>query len=306
MNNHLPTFNNKLKVTHNNLLLNFEKLRTGLQMDDAEWSDVTHLSSDQYVKILQRRNDLPLMALLNLSEYLNLNPEMIIEGDLDFPTLLAHRNTNYDVIPERYSTAAFSRMRSIKSMVQYVETFLGWQKKNILLRTFQLTELSINDPNRPVSIRLAQDIFKYLRHLGLSSSQISSLGEYSVAVNRNLDVGQEFSKCIYPSVVFERMFTDLLKYYEKNSIYQILYITDVECLLEIRPNEEACAALNSDKVGNTECCHYRAGVFASAPGFLGLPFAKVEEISCIHLGESSCKFLINYECSENARLFQAH
>jgi predicted hydrocarbon binding protein len=96
-----------------------------------------------------------------------------------------------------------------------------------------------------------------------------------------------------PIEIYERMFGDLLQFYENNHHYFILSLDDEGCLVEVCSNPDVAEALSLYHLGSSDLCQTRAGVMASAPGYIGLPSAEVTEVTCVHRGDVSCRFEIN-------------
>lgn len=98
-----------------------------------------------------------------------------------------------------------------------------------------------------------------------------------------------------PAKVYEHMTVDLISFFERNCTYTLTDLDENSCILESRSNRDVAEALRVRHLGSIDGCLQKAGVLSSAPGYIGLPYAHVNESSCVHRGDDVCRFEVNFE-----------
>jgi hypothetical protein len=279
---------------HHSLTETLERIRLTAEIPLQVWKEVLGVTSSDYLEFLSRRTRLPARALIRLGDYLHLEPERILRGQLDFKSLRAFAPSD-SKIPAHYEHAAFGRMRTAISVLEYAEEFGGWRIRHNALRRLGVSESAISDPARPVSIHFITDLCRHLELRGYSPHSFREMGAYSLVTNASSVLSEEFARCRKPREVYERMFGDLLPFYERNSRYAIRQLGPSHCILEVWPKAEVAEAMGVPTFGSELTCQVKAGVMSSAMGYLGLPFADVREFGCIHQGDSRCRFDIRFE-----------
>ncbi len=204
-------------------------------------------------------------------------------------------------LPERYAIAMFGRQRSTLDVLRYLERRGGKESRQRALRRLHIKDGALGDSMAPVSIRLISDLCESLaRFEGFSRNDVFNIGVSSARNNARSVLSVAFASTTSPSQIYERMFGDLQKFYEQNCNYQISQLSESHCQVQVRSNPQIADLLRVRKLGNEHICALKAGIFASAPHYLGLPFARVEETHCEHRGEEFCRFHIDF--SEAQRL----
>jgi predicted hydrocarbon binding protein len=214
---------------------------------------------------------------------------------IDFGLLASRVRGDAGQFPERYVAGAFSRKRTSINILAYLEDFHSWEMRDQILRQFQMSEAALRDPNEWINVRFLSDLCEYLSKHGFSESALVAMGSYSLITNFDSNLGIEFRKLQSPSEVIENCFGPLVTLYDRNIDYKIAELHEECAVIEARSNRDVLDALKIREIGNTPYCQVKSGVFSSLVGYLGLPFARVEETSCVHRGDEYCRYEIIYE-----------
>jgi hypothetical protein len=277
-----------------------ECLRLATQLSSEEWASCLRISTNNYQQQLGQPeiliND---RSLENLAEMIDLTPENIVSGNIDFKTV-AKRHAGYSTyLPEKYSRFAYSKIRTSSYLLDYVEMVYGWKTRRSILRHFQLNESIFSDLDKQISVQFISDLCLHLTQKGLVLPEFYSIGKYSTISNRNSAVGSLFRELGRPRVAYEKCFTEFIgKYYDQNFVYTLMSLKGTTCVLEARPHQRVLDELHVSTIGNAATCASRGGTFASIMGYLGAADADVIESSCIHKGDAHCIYVIDFEKAE--------
>jgi hypothetical protein len=240
--------------------------------------------------------------LIGLAAHVELSPEALIEERVDFKALAAHSTGAVGYLPEKYSTAPRSKVRTSAHLLDCIEARLGWKVRSRLLRKFQVTESLIGDADARINIRFLTDLCAELSRLGISELDLREMGAHSLFRNYHTPLGQAFRALKGPQSLLERCFTEIIQEsYDQNHLYTLQKLDQTECVVRVSCNPEVSDALRAVKLGSSHVCQAREGTFSSLSGYQNLPFAEVSERKCIHRGDSTCEYVIRFESA--ARTF---
>lgn len=273
-----------------------ESVRRSLGTDVCEYAGVLDVSEDEYNRILQGRGKLSAHSALKLSARANVSFEKLLQGDIDLKVLTQIGQGNLQAMPDRYTKMAKSRKRTSINILEFLERFHGRAARDRVLRNFQVSEGVFESPDEWINVLFLSDMCEYLGRSGYSPEQLYCMGSYSVVTNFDSELGRQYRRLAANAQdVYRRFEEALIRFYDENFWYRLVKSTPHFCLIEAEPNSDVEDELKLRKIGNPAYCVTKAGAFASFTGYLGLPFAKVKEISCIHRGDRACRYLINYE-----------
>jgi hypothetical protein len=283
-----------------------ERLRESTFLSDEEWSDCLQLSPSRYHSLkAQNKIALSNQVLEDFSGLIDLTPEAIISGNIDFKTVAKRQNGHASFLPERYSVSAHSKIRTSSHLLDYIEIFHGWRARSRILRHFQLNESIFANLDREISIQFLADLCAHLSSMGIGLSDFYEIGKYSVVSNSNNAVGDLFRKTKDPKTAYEKCFTEIIgSYYDKNSIYTLKKLARFSCVLEAKPHPLVMDELREKNPGSAAACTSRGGGFASIMCYIGAPESVVKETTCIHRGDAFCTYEINFENA--ARTYTPH
>jgi hypothetical protein len=277
------------------ILETLERCRITLKLDVSGWCEILGLTRDEFLTIRKGLMEIPAFSILYAAEFLSLTPGELVTGQLDYPRLARRILGPGRPLPERYSTAAFSKTRSPITVLNYIEQRIGWRERIWHLRRLGLDDGFFVDPTEQINIRFITDLLQSLSDEGFSDAAIFEMGAHSLHTNRGTVLSQVYSQSRRPSEIYEHMFGDLQKQYEMNCDYSIVKMTGTSCVVESRSRKSVADELRVRSLGSHGICGLRTGIMSSATGYLGLPFAKVSVHGCEHSGDAACRFEIDFE-----------
>lgn len=279
-----------------------ERIRSTIQLSNEDWAELLQLTPAGY-QLLGLRDpcEIPDRVASDLCDYVGITPEALQSGIIDFKTLAKQVSGNVSFVPERYSEGAFSKRRTSGHLLDLIEIRYGWRERLRLLRTFQVTDAIFADPDGRINLRFLSDLCAYLRGKGFSRDALAEMGQHSVVTNYAGPLGRHFRRLRNVQKAYESCFTEVInRYYDENFVYELVRMDEHSCTVECRYRPEVLDATRSRAPGNEGTCSTRAGAFASIPGYLDLPYAKVTESSCIHRGDPLCRYEIDFDMAVRA------
>jgi len=274
------------------------QIRSCLNIDHKQFAEALSLSFNQYQKIGSLKQMPSAHSIINLADFLDLSYEKIMTGSIDFKALSRRYSGDSKAIPEKYMKAPRSKKRTSINVLDYLEQTYGWQTRQNALRHFQLSEEAIENPEEWINVLFLMDLCNYLAQLGFSDKELFHMGGFSVMSNFDSELGQKYQRLESVKEIIQTCFEEFAPiYYDKNVDYKIVKMTKNQAIIKAISNKEAKESLDLKEIGNTNYCKTKTGAFASFPAYIGLPYAHTSEVSCIHRGDSSCQYLIDFEYS---------
>jgi hypothetical protein len=221
-------------------------------------------------------------------------------GQIDYRTLAARILKGENLLPERYTKAAFSKRRTSIYMLEYVAGVFNEGHRQNILRHYQLNERIFQEPDAPINILFPMDVCEYLKKFRLMDNEaLQSMGRSSSLAARFPTILKPMSELKSVKEIHELMCTELMeKYFEKNYFYRLIRASEKECVILGLPNPEVEELLGLKNAGTSAICSVRNGFASSFPNFIGLPYSRVRKTACVHNGDPECRFEINYEHAE--------
>lgn len=264
--------------------------RTGRKV----WRSIVELTDRELTEIKALRVDVSPKTLERVAAHFGVSEESILSGGIDFHEIAVRMGTRQG-LPERYQKGAFSRRRTPITSLEFVEKIAGWRTRRRVLRHFRTGEAQFTDPMGLISHRFISDFCLYLRsNEGFGSEHYFQIGTYSLAGNQNTLISETFSRLSGPSELYEKLFTEMMKFFEYNCCYKLLESTPDSCVVDAIPYQDVLEAMGVKLLGNPSVCDLKTGMLASMTGYLGLPYARVEHTHCAHRGDSVCRYRIIY------------
>ena len=264
------------------------EVQAKLQWTDTDMADHLKLSHKEWRNISEGEKEPSLIALSSFAESIDVDIEKVFHQNLDLD-LLIRRNTNgVDSLPEHYIPGAFSRVRTSKTLLDFIEFYFGWRMRQKVLSTLNMNEAAIADSERYINVNFFRDICDTMKSFDYNDEILRRMGEFSVYSNRSGVVGKMFEDCSTPRAVYEKAIPVLGTYFEKNHHYRILDISDHHCTMESRVHEQLAEELKTSKVGSVHMCTAREGVGSSFVLYAGAYRTTVTKLECIHTGSDRC------------------
>ncbi len=287
------------------ILENILKIQHTLLYSDKQLSELLQVKENELKRIFKKTRKLKVTELASLTDALSLSIESFVLGDLDLVAIEKHSKGQLDYIPERYTQAGQSRIRSALVYFHFIEQRLGWWVLQSLMRKFQITHKAIEDPNTLININFFKDITELLSKRGLESSNFYQIGAHSYEMNKNSEFSKKLEISANPTDAYDRLCYELKNHIESNSHYRILRQTPTTIEIESKDNPDTAQALKLSHLGNPFVCQYKAGFFSRGTSYIDLPSVSVKEIKCAHYGDPSCIFEVNIELA-NKRWNKTH
>jgi hypothetical protein len=285
---------------------NLERLRSCAEMDQGKaesknWYSLLELSGPQLERINSYVDDIPTSALERVAAEFKIDPQALLGESIDFREI-AIRHSRGHQLPGRFMIGAFGRRRATIGALDFLEKKSGWRTRRDVFRHFKVNEAMFSNSMDPISMRFMTDVCTYLvKAHGYTKNDLYQLGTNIQANNRGTIVGNVFSSCRGPDEIYERFFGDMMKFFELNCEYFIVKVDNERCVIDVLSRSEVAEALRVKHLGNVETCAFKAGIFSSLTGFLGMPFAGIRELSCVHRGDASCRYELNYPRSSKPK-----
>jgi len=283
-------------VQHPNIWITLDKIKHTLGWSDRELCDRLAMTEREFQRENIHAISPNINSITHLTESIGISIDAIVTGKIDYKVLKAHFNGNLKTIPERYSTAKFSKIRTSTHILDFVEQHLGWNAKKTIYNHFQINEAIFDNDEEMVNFLMPSDICRFIgEKFKAPEAYLEKIGAHSAVVNKNSIVGKIVSLYESPKELYENMFTEAVhRLYDRNQTYQILKLTDQYCIVQPNFREEVKDLLQMKNPGNRFACHSIAGSISSLTGYLDLPYSKVTKIDCIHKGGCSCKYKIDF------------
>lgn len=272
-----------------------ENLRTMLRLNHKQWAPILSMSQKEYFKTYLQRKELSIESLKSICHATNVSMDKLMLGNIDYSAAVFYFRGDKEYIPELYTVAAFSRKKTLDNSITYFGDAFGWRSTEIALRHLQIPRTALLKKDMPVNINLMVDLLRFYRTSYCSDSHLYRMGASFLFSNRGTALDKALQKNKKPKEVYEHVAIELMPFFEKNCVYTIEKISDTNCIVKSEGAAEVKELLKSKRIGAQEVCISRTGLMSSLPGFINLPNAQVTEMSCVHRGDSLCRFNINYE-----------
>jgi hypothetical protein len=258
-------------------------------------SDHLYLTQKEYENLRMARKDVPAHSILLLSQELEIDPENLSYGRLDYKAFELHQGGKALYIPERYSIGAFSTRATSLPILEYSDLHLGEGFTDSLLRKLQIRRTAFEFPNEKINILFPTDAFDFFMKLGQPKNVLFQMGNYFTSVHHKTEIGQRLRQCDTVEKIYEVHFSELAPTLERNCAYSLSKSSSSTCVVEAKEKEEVLSALQLKHLGSTHTCIFKSGVLAGLPSFLDLPLASTLHTHCVHQGDSHCRYEVNFE-----------
>lgn len=272
-----------------------ERIRMTAKISRHDWLDLLDMPYSDYQKFKSGQLLISERSLQNVAGEFAIPIRKIQTDRVDFSDLTMRLEASHAVMPERYSKAAYSRKRSLLSAFDYLEKTYGWRLRLDIQQKFGVPERDLRDAFEPISIRFITDVCAYLKRRSFSTADFQAMGAYAFDGNRNSVLAKVFGQTRNSAETFELLFGDARNLYEQNCDYKILSLESHRVLVEMNSNPHVAAETGVRHLGNEATCLFKGGIFSTTPMFIGLPAATVTHTTCVHRGDSRCRYEIEYD-----------
>lgn len=272
-----------------------ERLRVTTNTTSSEWFDILQLSWTDY-QLIKLGRVIPTETLTDrVAKHFNLNGRDVLAGNINYSALALKIEENDSTeLPETYSKAAFGRMRTSISSVNFLEESVSWRLRLDAIRKLKVSESALRNPFAPISMKFITDLCEYLRQRQFRNGDFFAMGAYTFEANNQTLISKFFAEISNPKEAYEFFFNDCMKLFEQNCNYTVTKTSDASLTLEYITNPDVAAETGIRHLGSNHVCQVKMGVAAVIPRYLGLPSAKVKEVACVHLGDSACRLEVDF------------
>lgn len=276
-----------------NFIETIERLQLTSGINEEEWLDILRCTWRSYFNFRSGLEKLPLSSIESLANYLHVEVSDLIRGNLDFNDI-ALRNKSFQEIPDYYMVAAYGRLRTTITSLEFLEKKFGWRLKNDILRHFSISETILKDAFAPVSIRLITDICQYLHMRRFCASDFFNMGAYSFEGNKGSIVGHLYSEMSDFREAFDAFATSIMPMFEHNCTYTFKMRDALTGLVDVKSNPDIAATLDVNALGSPHICQLKAGIWASLTSYFGISLPRVTHTLCEHKGDHVCRFVFDF------------
>lgn len=272
-----------------------ERIRVETGWSHQDLAGRLSLTLRQYHKNRAKAREVSASSLLNLSRELSLDMESLAYGKIDFLAFARQFHGDREYLPDRYSIGALSRRRSSVHLLKYADDSFGKEVTDEILRKLQVSRLVFDRPDDLISIHFPTDFCNSIHTMGVSPRFFVKMGVFSQEINRTTLIGEKLRGCSSLDAAYDLQVNQLMKLYERNYKYHLKTVSKYVVAVEGAESEEVRDLLKVKHVGSPLTCLLKVGLANSIPRFFDLPEASTQETHCVHLGDSYCRFLINFE-----------
>ncbi len=271
-----------------------DTIQNHLGLSDSIIADHFHLSKLDYTRSKIKKRPLLMPNLVLFSEEMNISIAALINQDICLHTLNNYYKGETEILPLKYQVGAYSKIRTVNIILDYIEGQLGSRYKNKILQRHQLTSRTIQDDESDVSITLLNDILDCYYYIHKRDDKIVESGKNSFLKLRHSTIGSLLEKQRNIQDLYSTFFLDLMPMFEKNYHYQIVYLNDSLLIFNGTPDKDLSELIGQNNIGSAKLCLYKTGLLETLPFQIDLRPSTVTEVSCIHRGDKQCTFHVHF------------
>lgn len=274
------------------LWTSIHQIQNALSMNDHELAEALELTNREFQKSKLNLNSPSIRHVSNLASHLELNLESLFSGNIDFKCL-AQRfyGDRSEAIPEQYIQDAKSKRRTVLSILNYIESILGYSKRAMVLKQFQLNEAVFMKPNESIHLNLALDIANYLYNINKNESILYNMGTFSILNYKNTNITESIDEAKNSVEAYERMFCDISpRYLEKNYRWEIASVKNNLMVIKGHPNEQLRQEIKKNPIKHYLGCIIRSGFIGGMANYLNNHPKQVIKYQCVSKGDPFCSY----------------
>lgn len=270
------------------------KIEFALGIGAAQMCEFLKITRREYERLKLSGAEPSLSSIFLLCDHLHVSFGTLVEGRIDYPTLVAHFVGKRDYLPEKYTSQAFTKKRVVLNILNHIEWIFGAEVRTVALRDLQLSEAAFVDLDETVNLRLTVDLIEWVRKNYKSNSMIEDMGKEILITKPNQKMVSELQESRNVRELFEFFFSGAIStYLEKNVQWKLDRIRGNEVLVTGTASDEIFA-LGKRYVSSPPTFLYRKGILSAVPRFLNLPDADVTVKKDFREGKR-CQFSVDIE-----------
>ena len=299
-------------LTSRNIQQSLENLRITLGLSHSQWAAQLRMKPAEYKRFCLGQVQISIHTCVELAQKYHFSLEDLWLERIDLRAVLAKEIKDETYVNPRYSRLAFSKFHTAHVMFDFLEKRYGLSLVATATRKFQIQKRffygtpatglqpkSHMEDEGWISNLFFSDLLAYLeRLLGVHPKFFFEMGAHSTTYHSKPN-SKSHLKDLYSTLrnarsVFDHLFGEFVPHYELNSEYELLSLTKNHCRVRTRTRRDIAGELRIKNLGSPAICTWKAGLFSSAPRYLGLKSAVVEEPLCVHRGDPFCVFDLYY------------
>lgn len=274
-----------------------ERLKSISRLTDDQWLDLLNISWYGYQKHKMGLNPISEKSIDNLAYHFGLNPQSIVNNQINFDALELKTTGLKPQISDRFMIGAYSRRRTTITTMEFIEKSYGWRVKSDLMRHFGFNQAALSDPFASISLSLLTEICNYLSQRQFQSQDFFLMGAYSAQGNSNSILSQELAQFTDLHDLYYHFIYHMMVLFECNFLYTYDKLSEYEGVIGMKSNPDVANEIGVTCLGNPQICVIKQGMSASIPSYIGLPYANVTHTTCQHKGDDACRFNIDFRPS---------
>lgn len=282
-----------------------EQLRKAIGVNHKTWCDILHLTQPEYIRILNGTDELPAHSLHYVAEWLQLSVEAVIYGRIDHDAVTRHYAGEMDYVPERYLVGAYSRRGTMKNILKHIGRTHGEHEQQRIIRMLQVTPVALGDVEAPININFAVDVMAALAKRGVGPEYFRELGANSIRATAHLPFAATLAKCGTIPNLYKCYLEQEVRNLEKNTTYRYISAGPNSFFVEAVQNDDVAEALKNKNYGSAQICEFKTGGLTMMPLYVGMAPIQAKKIKCIHKGDPTCRWIVQFDTPEIKRLSSA-
>jgi len=265
----------------------------------SELADVLMVDAASLERIIQGLAEPSLTGLCRLAEYLDIDLNCLLNGDL--PEGFLHRNPNEKPgatrMPERYARPEhhLSLKRSMDGVIHFISARHGAHFTGQLLRRLGISDHTYHQLSPYISPLIQTDFIHLLQHAGFPDDSFNDMGAQAAGVLRQQLSPSEVATFNDAQDLLDWLIHDLQAGTDKLFQYSITAIRQHALCLRIQPILERIHLVSDEILAHRPICHFKQGFYKSLPHLFGFGVGRLRETSCLFQGDDSCQYELSWQ-----------
>lgn len=230
--------------------------------------------------------------LFVLTKHFDVKLDSLLDGRIDY-WKIAERFGRKPLLPKRYTEFPFSKNRELLPLLKFAAVLKSEEYASEMLISLGLKQALLKDPDMPIGVNVALDLFTYLLKDGSLSKKT-----FKTLINQTrLEETQGFLHPIYQtqegSLALVQTWTLNAHHYDSNFKYEIEEVDSKHITLTITPAIHMRQVQYKTDVLGDVLCEYKKRYFEQFPAYINEKPLKLEETSCHFHGNAKCVYKLS-------------
>lgn len=269
-------------------------IQDSLGLSPSDFADMLGVSGEILDDYRGGRADLGIRNLENICSILHVTIDSLFDGSVHLGALAEQFGGNAGAVPDRYQRAIHSKVRSVAGALRYAGISRGFEFSRRILRRLQVRPQHLEDQDAFVSLNLITDVLEEFAREGFSKEHFIHMGTTTLSVYANSTLGKVLASKASPASLYEDILTVHRHWFDSAYTYRIRKLDAAGAVIESAFSEKGLESAEPRKLGSRLVCLHRQGVCSSFLGNIRPYFARVEEKSCLYLGDKECTYHVHW------------